>query len=706
MSTTTTTEELLNTVLWSPSTDSMDKSVFMQFVQYLKSNNVPVPFLSMDMHKNPTAFHQAVHQWSVQKDSDFWGHVWNFLQIKHSTPYNHSITNQNDFMQAQFYVGAKTNYAENLLRLCLDPKYKNKEALVSIIEEGISNVQSQRKSVTFGQLHSRVAKLAHTLRNTVGLKKMDRVVSLLPNGIEAIVALLAVTSIGAVWSSVSLDLGKKVVYDRFSQIRPSVLFTCEQYTFNGKVHSIVDTIDYLVEQLPTLKSVIRVQHISGNNGIVVENIIKKWQKEITLINYEQELERYSSTPDIQYEQVSVQHPIFIMYTSGTTGQPKCITQGFGVLVNHVKETHIHCDITDRDTAFIYTNCGWMMWNWMVSILYTGAKLILYDGSPLYPNALAMWRLISKEKITCFGTSSRYLAYMATSAVDLVSSADKKIDISHLRLITTTGSPLAPLVAAYVYRNIHNNVHLSSISGGTDLNGCFCIGSPLLSVYPSELQCAGLGMDVQIWNESGKRIFEENGELVCLNPFPSAPLFFWGDVNNERYIESYFSTFEGVWSHGDLAEQTHRHGFYVKGRSDTTLNPGGVRIGTADYYDVLNLVKEVDDSVVVGQREKDGNERVVLFVQLKNGISLNDQIMNSIYDVIRKHLSPKHRPSVIAQVSAVLVNINGKKMEKLVKKVVNNDPVQPKEYSSLKNPDRIPEFRQENWKCVNKIQSRL
>jgi len=710
----------LDRAIWRPSAQSVRDSVLSKFIEFLneqpaKSFYNGKPSFQKHMN-NPEMLHRALHEWSVSEEW-FWGFVWDFLEIKCSKSYdrvkytppihreNGSLSTQ--FVDTKFFVGAKMNYAENMLRMCQVDSFKDKDAFVFIGENNIPSVESCRQSITYGQLWEKVAKLSHYLRTKVGLRKMDRVVALLPNCIETIVALLAVTSIGAVWSSVSPDLGKKIISDRFKQIQPTLLFTCEYYTFNGKVHCTNETTEYLISHLPSLKSVVGVQllrfsdpTIAEKNPKLIDIVHKKNQKSVSsrmkrghdleYLDLQKDiLEQYLTIPRLEFEQVSAQHPIFIMYTSGTTGKPKCICQGFGVLVNHLKETHMHCDVTSKDTVFVYTNAGWMMWNWMVSMCCLGATLILYDGSPLFPNETAMWDLIERENVTFFGTSARYLSHMATSGVDLIRK--KPTNLSKLRLITSTGSPLAASTAMYVYKHLAPHVHLSSMSGGTDLNGCFAIGSPFLPVYPAELQCAGLGMNVQVFSDSGERIFGQDGELVCLNPFPSAPLFFWGEEDHKRYLDSYFTTFPGIWAQGDLAEQTKRFGYYVKGRSDSTLNPGGVRIGTGDYYDILQYVEEVQDSVVVGQRQPDGNERVILFVQLKGGHMINKSLIDKIQTTIRNHLSARHRPSIIAQVSGVPVNVNGKKMEKLVKKLCNADPVAPSEISSLKNPECMPEF---------------
>ncbi|EFC40354.1 predicted protein [Naegleria gruberi] len=740
-------------MLWKPSADSMEKSVMFAFSLFAreelnKQGNCSYEFTKMEMQDDPVKYHQKFFEWTV-KDDRFWGLLWQFLKIKSFKNYSQvisrpkkisdeerkkqteeemlaSLTTTHPHMGSRFFVGAKVNYAQNLLHKCLDPQYVNRVALLAIGENGIKGVTVPRVEMTYGELWNRVAKMAHYLRNELGVKKMDRVVSIMSNCSESIVALLAVTSIGAVWSSVSPDLGKKIVFARFQHIEPVVLFTTEYYTFNGKLFSTNETCKYLMHHVPTLRAVIKVKTLEYDEKFFPqfsrntclkeimsnEDCVNKLTQHsrIKYVDYHSDvvnggfLRNLSPTlcneKDIQFEPVDVDHPVWIMYTSGSTGAPKCICQGFGVLINHIKETHLHCDVKDSDTSFVYTNCGWMMWNWCVSMLYTGCKNVLYDGSPLFPNALAMWKLIETEKITFFGTSSRYLSFMVTNKIDLVHKT--KLDISHLRLITTTGSPLAPSTAVYLYKYMIPHVHLSSISGGTDLNGCFALGSPFLPVYPGELQCAGLGLDVQVWNDAGERIFGDNGELVCLNPFPSYPLFFWGEKNQKRYFESYFTTFDGIWAQGDLSEQTPRFGFYVKGRSDSTLNPGGVRIGTGDYYDVLQHVKEVVDSIVVGQRQKDGNEQVVLFVQLAPNLELNEQLVDKIHDTIKTHLSSRHRPSVIAQVNGVPVNVNGKKMEKFVKKLTNQDPVQPSEISSLKNPECVSAFLPVNWKTGSRV----
>lgn len=697
----------------------MKQSVLFRFVQFLRShqdftadgNNsnsseTRPEFLDMsldDDDSDPVVFHKALYDWSI-RDKNFWGYVWQFLQIRSSHAPECIVRNEKDFLGVEFFPGARVNFAENLLHLSTDDEYRDRDALVSLAEQGIPGVEIPRQTVTYGELRNAVAKLAHTLREK-GLQKMDRVVSMLPNCPEAIIAMLAVTSIGAIWSSVSPELGKTVVCDRFSQVSPVMLFASEYYPFNGKVHCIRETIEYLVDNVESLHTVVHVtfvhftdkQNDARAKNAPLEGVLdeSRHRGNQSILHYEEIISKYGDqVPELVFEQVSVTHPVYILYTSGTTGAPKCITQGFGVLINQLKEVHMHCGVTERDTVFVYTNCGWMLWHWMVTGLYLGTKLILYDGSPMWPDKLVFWKMIADERITVFGTSSRYLAAIANSGIDIVNNPD--IDISQLRLINTTGSPLAAAVSVYLYKKIIKDVHLSSISGGTEINGCFALGSPFLPVYPAELQAAGLGLNVQVWNDDGERIMDDNGELVCLNTFPSAPLFFWGDKNNERYIESYFSVFDNIWCHGDLAEQNKRGGFYIKGRSDSTLNPGGVRIGTSDFYGIAESMQEVEDSIVVGQRESDGNERIILFVQLKPGIQMGDEVKNSIRAAIRKHLSPRHMPSEIVAVSAIPYNVNGKKMEKMVKRIVCGDAIKPQEVSSLKNPEVVPEYSPENW----------
>lgn len=432
------------------------------------------------------------------------------LSTSSNPVHEESIFSKHPFLGCKFFVGAKTNYAQNLLCKCLDPNFENSVALVSLGEQGVKGVKVERREITYGQLWNQVSILAHYLKTELGVKKMDRCVALLPNSIEAIVALLAVTSLGAIWSSVSPDNGKRIVYERFKHIEPVLMFTCDHYTFNGKVFSTSESSEFLVKNLPSLKTVVKVKFLEFTTNEKNLEIIKcgvghmssemitdeekQHRQPVRTVDYKKEIMRpyemsqqhdnyCRPTPHLEFEQVSVDHPIHIVYTSGSTGAPKCISQGFGVLINHIKETHLHCDITEKDTVFVYSTCGWMMWNWLVSCLYTGCKIILYDGSPMYPNVLSMWKLIEQEKITVFGTSSRYLSLMATHKVDLLKKTP--LNLSHLRLVNTTGSPLAPSMAIYLYSHMIPNVQLSSISGGTDLNGCFVLGSPFLPVYPGK-----------------------------------------------------------------------------------------------------------------------------------------------------------------------------------------------------------------------------
>ena len=506
----------------------------------------------------------------------------------------------------------------------------------------------------------------------MGIKPGDRIAGFMPNMIETVVAMLASTSIGAVWSSCSPDFGIKGVLDRFRQVEPRVLFTANGYSYNGKVFNSLERVADILRELPSVERVVVVPYTEK------EPDIRRVPKSI---GYEDFLSRESGL-EIAFEQLPFDHPLYIMYTSGTTGLPKCMIQGAGgVLLNQLKELKLHTDVRREDTIFYFTTCGWMMWNWLVCSLGLGSTVVLFDGSPFYLDAGVLWKLAQEEKMTIFGTSARYLAEIENRGV----KPGTEYNLGHLKTLLSTGSPLSAESYEFVYRDIKSNVLLASISGGTDINGCFLVGNPIAPVYAGELQCRGLGMNVQAFDLEGNSVVGQKGELVCTAPTPSMPVRFWNDEGNEKYRNAYFDVYPNVWTHGDYIEITERGGAIIYGRSDSVLNPGGVRIGTAEIYRQVEGLDEVEDSVVVGQRWEN-DTRVVLFVKMEEGFELGDDLIKKIRSTIRANASPRHVPAKIIAVPDIPYTLNMKKVELAVKKAIDGKEILNKD--ALRNPESL------------------
>ena len=634
-------------VVWTPSQDQILNSNLKKFTEFVEENTGK-HFKSYD----------ELHHFSIS-NPEFWRFIIEFCKVEGE--WNGPIYEGENIFSAQWFPQSKLNFAENMLK-----NRSDNEALIFRCEDRIS------KTLSFAELYNQVSKTAQHLKE-LGVTKGDRVAGFLPNFAGSIVAMLATASVGAIWSSCSPDFGEQGVIDRFGQIEPKVLFCVDGYFYNGKTHNCLDKIKSFTARLPSLKQVVIFDYASLSN-IVINNSI----------SYQEILENYEAI-EIGFERVGFDHPLYIMYSSGTTGVPKCIVHGHGgTLVQHLKEHQLQTNISTGDRVFYFTTCSWMMWNWLVSALGTGATIMLYDGSPTYPDNTVLWQFADEEEFSHFGTSAKYIETLMKD--DVNPSAIFKL--SNLKVICSTGSPLSAECYDYIYNNV-GYVHLASISGGTDIVSCFVLGVPNIPVRRGEIQGAGLGMAVEIWDDSGRVNRGERGELVCTKPFPSRPVKFWNDIDGRKYHAAYFDRFEGVWAHGDFAEQTPDGGYIIYGRSDATLNPGGVRIGTAEIYRQVDRVKEVLESIVIGQIWE-SDTRIVLFVKLREGINLTETLADTIKKLIKNNCTSRHVPSKILQVEDIPRTKSGKIVEIPVRDIVHGREVKNKE--ALANPEALDYFK--------------
>jgi acetoacetyl-CoA synthetase len=636
-------------LLWEPSKARKEASNMMRFID----------FINEARHNNFAQYNQ-LYEWSVGNISEFWKAMWEFADIIHSKPYDQIVDDQEKMPGAKWFSGAILNFAENLLRY--------RDDRVAIIFKGEDR---ECRKITYAELYDETARVAESLK-VAGIESGDRVVGFMPNMPETVIAMLASTSMGAVWSSCSPDFGNKGVLDRFGQIQPKVLFTANGYSYKGKLHDSLELVSNILKEIPSIEKVVVVPYTTEKPD---------FGKIPIAVNYE-DFKSSQSHLEIEFKQLPFEHPLYIMYSSGTTGLPKCMVQSAGgILINQLKELILHTDLKRDDNIFYFTTCGWMMWNWLTCSLAVGATLVLFDGNPFYPDPGALWRLAQDEKITIFGTSAGYIAALQNAGI----KPGKEYNLSPLRTILSTGSPLSVEGFEYVYREIKEDLQLSSISGGTDLNGCFALGNPLDPVYSGELQCRGLGMKVESYDEEGKPLLNRQGELVCTTPFPSAPIYFWDDPEDIKYHEAYFDMFPNVWRHGDYIEIKDNGGVTIYGRSDATLNPGGIRIGTAEIYRYVEQLDEVEDSIVIGQDWKN-DVRIILFVKLANGFTLTEELKNKIRNTLKVNASPRHLPAKIIDVPEIPYTLNMKKVELAVKKTVQKEKVLNKD--ALRNPEAL------------------
>ncbi len=610
-----------------------------------------------------TEDYPSLYRWSVAESEQFWQSLWRFAGVI-GEPGETVLAAADQMPGARWFPQARLNFAENLLR--------RRDEAQAVVFWGEDKTQ---RSLSHGQLYDQVSRLAQALRDA-GVRPGDRVAGFLPNMPEALIAMLAAASLGAVWSSCSPDFGVRGVLDRFGQIEPTVLFAVEGYYYNGKAHDCLAKLKEISAGLPTLRRLVVVSYTRTEPPL--DGIANALHWEDFVRPYE--------PGSLSFAPLSFDHPLYIMFSSGTTGVPKCIVHGAGgTLLQHLKEHLLHVDVKPDDRVFYFTTCSWMMWNWLVSALAARATLLLYDGSPFHPDGNILFSYAAAEGMTVFGTSAKYI-----DAVNKAGLTPKdQHDLSSVRAVLSTGSPLVPESFDFVYADIKPDVQLSSISGGTDILSCFALGCPILPVYRGELQCRGLGMAVEVWDDAGRPVQQEKGELVCVKPFPSMPIGFWNDPDGSKYRAAYFETYPNVWCHGDYVELTEHEGIIIYGRSDAVLNPGGVRIGTAEIYRQVEQLDEVVESLVIGQDWKN-DVRVVLFTRLREGRVLDDALIKNIKDQIRRNTTPRHVPAKVVQVADIPRTKSGKIVELAVRNIVHGRPVKNRE--ALANPEALDLYR--------------
>ncbi len=634
---------MTNKILWNPPISLIEDSNIFEFQNIINHK------YNLSIKK-----YSELYKWSISNIDDFWEEIWGYSKIICSHPYTEVIKPTDNIWETSWFIDSKLNYAENLLR------YKNDS--IAIYFFGENQVRSQ---ITFNELYNNVAKVAFSFKE-MGIKKGDRVAGFMPNMPEAVIAMLATASIGAIWSSCSPDFGIDGVLDRFSQINPKLIISSDGYYYKGKEISCTNKLNKITDSLDSVEKVIIANYINSGES--------NWSE---LLNNNQ--------TDISFEQVDFSHPLYIMYSSGTTGKPKSIVHSVGgTLLQHYKEHLLHVNLKKNDKIFYFTTCGWMMWNWLVSSLSIGASIVLYDGNPFFPNNESLLKIMDDLDINIFGTSAKYIA-----SLESLDIRPNQFKFTSLKSILSTGSVLSPDSYEYVYKNWKKTVQLSSISGGTDIISCFALGNPILPVHKNELQCIGLGMSIKSYDNNMNHELNRKGELVCDKPFPSMPVGFWKDNNNAKYINAYFKYFPNVWRHGDYIMINSHGGVTIYGRSDATLNPGGVRIGTSEIYQIVEQHHKVENSVAVGQNIS-GDERILLFLKLKDSEILTELLIDEIKILIKNNCSPRHIPAFIMQVKDIPYTINGKKIEIAIKHIIHNKEVPNIE--SISNPECLEEYK--------------
>ncbi|WP_239024992.1 acetoacetate--CoA ligase [Rhodoligotrophos defluvii] len=640
--------------LWTPSEEQKAQSRMAAFIR-----------LVGERHGLDLADFQALHRFSVERQEDFWNAAWDFCGVKASVRGTRVLVDGDKMPGARYFPDARLNYAENALR--------RRDSAPAIIFRGEDKVRSE---LSWAELHDAVGRMARALRRA-GVKPGDRIAAVVPNMPETTVAFLGTVAIGAIWSSCSPDFGERGILDRFGQIEPKVLVVCDGYFYNGKQLDITDKIAHVLTQLPTIETVVVIDYTGA-----AEAAVRKLPKAATY----GEFLGHEPVGEIAFEQVPFDHPIFILFSSGTTGVPKCIVHRTGgIILKHLTEHQLHGNIRAGDRFFYFSTCGWMMWNWLMSGLMSEATLVLYDGSPFAPSERVLFDYAEEVGMTQFGTSAKYVDALKKTGWRPIDTHK----LPALRTMFSTGSPLAPESFAFVYAGIKPGIHLASISGGTDLCGCFVGGNPLAPVYEGEIQSPMLGNAVDVFDDEGRPLPRGKGELVCAAPFPSMPVMFWNDPTGEKYFNAYFARFPNVWTHGDFAEWTEHGGMIIHGRSDATLNPGGVRIGTAEIYAQVEQIPEVIEAIAIGQ-DWDGDVRVVLFVRLREGVALSEDLVKRIKTQIRTGASPRHVPAKVIAIADIPRTKSGKITEIAVRDVIHGREVKNRE--ALANPEALDLYK--------------
>ncbi len=640
----------MSKLLWKPSEEVKKKANITRFISFVNKK-----------HGLKINSYDELYDWSIQKIPDFWAAMWEYVPIKASKMYDEVVDDLTRFPGTRWFGGARLNFAENLLR------YRDDHT--AFVFRGETQKSAR---MTYAELYDSVARLAKSLRDA-GVKPGDRVAAYMPNLMETAIAMLAATSVGAVWASCATDLGAQATLDRLGQVEPRVLFVVDGYYYKAKTFNSLVNAEEVIRQIPSLKKVVVVRYTGAESDIShIPNAVY----------YDQFLAK-EKQPEIQFEQLPFDHPAVIMFSSGTTGKPKCLVQSAGgLLINHMKELILQTDLKREDIHFYITTCSWMMWNWLLSSLGSGATVVLYDGNPAYPDMGAIWQMIQEEKITIFGTSASYINLIRSEGL----TPGKDYDLSSLREITQTGSVLSAEGFEYVYDAIKKDLHFNSIAGGTDINGCFAIGSPIQPVYAGELQSWGLAMKCQCYDENGKPVHDRLGELVCEAPEPSMPIYFWNDPKGEKYRDAYFNVYPNIWRHGDyVMHHSDTRGVTFFGRSDAVLKPSGVRIGTAEVYNQVDTIEEIADSLAIGQ-DWQGDQRVLLFVKLAPGYELTDELQKKVRTTLREKASPRHVPARIIEVPDIPYTLNMKKVESAVTNIIHGRPVTNRD--ALGNPESL------------------